>query len=55
MDDYIVDEIRKIRDEHAKKFDYNISAICADFRQKQEKYKDKLVSLKPKKIKENIV
>jgi hypothetical protein len=33
--DEIVEEVRKARDEHAAKFDYDISAICADIRQKQ--------------------
>ncbi len=33
--DEIVEEVRKIRDEHAAKFNYDISAICADIRQKQ--------------------
>ena len=33
--DEIVDEVRRARDEHAKKFNYDIAAICADIRQKQ--------------------
>lgn len=33
--DEIVDEVRRVRDEHAAKFNYDISAICADIRQKQ--------------------
>ncbi len=33
--DEIVEEVRKVRNEHAAKFNYDISAICADIRQKQ--------------------
>lgn len=33
--DEIVEEVRKVRDEYAAKFDYDISAICADIREKQ--------------------
>jgi hypothetical protein len=28
----ILDEIRRIRDEHAKQFNYDLAAICADHR-----------------------
>ena len=38
MDDPIVDEIRKYRDEHSKKFNYDLNAICNDFRSKHKKY-----------------
>lgn len=31
-EDPIVAEIRKIRDEHAAKFNYDIAAICEDYR-----------------------
>jgi len=33
--DEIVDEVRRVRDEYAAKFNYDIAAICADMRQKQ--------------------
>ncbi|MFN0112190.1 MAG: hypothetical protein ACKVZH_25295 [Blastocatellia bacterium] len=33
--DEIVDEVRRVRNEHAEKFNYDIAAICADIRQKQ--------------------
>ena len=33
--DPIVEEIRRIRDEHAKKFNYDLHAICEDFRKRQ--------------------
>lgn len=31
----VLDEIRKYRDEHAKKFNYDIKAICEDIRRRQ--------------------
>ena len=30
----IVEEVRRVRQENAEKFNYDISAICADIRQK---------------------
>jgi hypothetical protein len=50
--DEIVDEVRRIRDEHAEKFNYDISAICADIRQKQAESKHKIVSLEEVKREE---
>ncbi len=44
--DEIVDEVRKVRDEHAAKFDYDISAICADIRKKQIESRRKVVANK---------
>ena len=42
--DEIVEEVRRVRDEYAKKFNYDISAICADIRRKQAKSDRKVVS-----------
>jgi hypothetical protein len=33
--DEILEEIHKIREEHAKAFNYDLQAICDDLRQKQ--------------------
>lgn len=33
--DPIVEEVRRIRDEHAKKFNYDLHAICEDIRKRQ--------------------
>ena len=43
--DEIVEEVRRVRNEHAAKFDYDISAICADIRLKQATDGRKVVSL----------
>ena len=32
----ILDEIRRFRDAHAKKFNYDIGAICEDLKQERE-------------------
>jgi hypothetical protein len=50
--DEIVDEVRRVRDENAEKFNYDISAICADIRQKQAESKHKIVSLEEVKREE---
>jgi hypothetical protein len=42
--DEIVEEVREARDKHAAKFDYDISAICADIRRKQAESGRKIVS-----------
>ncbi len=35
----ILDEIRRIRDEHAKQFNYDLDAICADHRRHAAEFK----------------
>jgi hypothetical protein len=35
MNDPIINEIRKYRDEHAKAFNYDLKLICEDLRKKQ--------------------
>ena len=54
MIDPIVEEIRAYRNKHAKKFNYNLGAICDDFKQHQQKYADKLVRFKVKKLLTNM-
>ena len=44
--DPIVDKVRKIRDDLAKKFNYDVDAIFADLRLKQKKHGDRLINLK---------
>ena len=47
--DPIVEEIHRIRDEHAKRFNYDLHAICEDFRQRQSVSGHKVVSRQPRK------
>jgi hypothetical protein len=48
MRDPIVEEIRKIRQKHAEKFDYNLDAIFQDLKRKELQSKRKVVSFAPK-------
>ncbi len=50
--DPIVEEIRRNRDEYARKFNYNIRAICRDIREKQRKSGRQVVKLQPRPVKE---
>lgn len=47
-EDTIVEEIRKYRDEHASKFDYDIDKIYTDLKEKEKKNNNSKITLKPK-------
>ena len=49
MIDPIVAEVRKFRDEHARQFNYDLNAMCADLRQRQSQSGHPVVSLKNKR------
>ena len=48
MNDPIIDEIRKYRDEHAKAFNYDLKLICEDLRKRQAARNVKAVNLSSK-------
>lgn len=48
--DPIIDEVRRIRDTLAAKFNYDVTAIARDARRRQRATKRKVVSLKPRRI-----
>ena len=50
MKDPIVEEIRSFRDAHARRFNYDLDAICEDFKSHQKKCGHRLVSLHPRKL-----
>ena len=50
MKDPVIEEVRHIRNEHSKLFDYDLAAICDDYKSRQKKLKNRLVRLKPKRI-----
>ena len=50
MEDPIVEEIRKIREEHAARFNYDIHAIFEDIKRSERESGLKLVSLPPKRV-----
>jgi hypothetical protein len=47
--DPIVEEVRKVRNDHAKKFGYDLKAIANDLIKQQQTGKRKVVSLPRKK------
>ena len=49
IDDPIVAEVRKARDEYARRFNYNVDAICKDLQKKQLQSGRKLVALPPRR------
>ncbi len=46
----IVEEVRKVRDEYAAKFNYDLDAIYEDIKKQEKQSRRKVVSLSPKKI-----
>ena len=50
MDDPIVAEVRRIRSEHARKFNYDLKAIFADLKKREAESKDTFVSFPAKRI-----
>jgi hypothetical protein len=48
--DPIVEEVRRVRNAHAAKFNYDLDAIVADLKAKERASGRKVVSLPPKRI-----
>ncbi len=46
--DPIVEEVRKFRETHARKYNYDLKKICQDLKEKEKKYGNRVVSLIPK-------
>jgi hypothetical protein len=53
--DPIVEEVRKARDAYAKRFNYDLDAICRDLQEKQRLSHKKVISLPPKRPKKMMV
>lgn len=47
--DEIVEEVRKVRDEYAAEFNYDLEAIFRDLRQQEEKSDREIITRPPKK------
>ncbi len=54
-EDEILEELHRIREEHAKSFNYDFQAIFADWQKRQAESGKKLVSLQPKQRSNNTV
>jgi hypothetical protein len=46
--DEIVEEVRKVRDEYAAKFNYDLDAIYEDIKKQEKQTRRKVISLPPK-------
>ncbi|MGK7875098.1 MAG: hypothetical protein AB4426_17910 [Xenococcaceae cyanobacterium] len=53
--DEILEEIHRIREEHARSFNYDIRAICEDWRRKQAQSGRQFVTLTPARQSNNAV
>lgn len=47
-DDPIVEEVRRIRQEYAKRFEYDVRAMAGDLRKREQRHSDRLVSFPAK-------
>ena len=54
MNDPIVDEVRRIRDAHAAKFNYDLDAIFQDIKEQEKKSGLKFVSYPPRRTEPNL-
>ncbi len=48
--DPIVEEVRKVREEHAARFDYDLKAIAEDLRRRQAKSGHQVVSYPSRQV-----
>ena len=48
--DPVVEEVRTVREEYARQFDYDIEAICRDLRAEEATCGHDVVSLPPKRV-----
>ena len=48
-EDPIVEEVRKARQEHAARFDYDLAAICRDLKEQEERGGRTVVVLAPRR------
>lgn len=53
MNDPIVDEVRRIRDAHAAKFNYDLDAIFRDIKEQEKMSGLKFVSFPPRRTEPN--
>ena len=50
--DPIVDAVRRVRQEYAKQFDYDLRAIAADLRKREQQHSNRLVTFPPKSLRQ---
>jgi hypothetical protein len=49
--DDVIAEVRRVRDAHAAKFGYDLEAIVRDFKSREGKDGERVVTLPPKRVK----
>ncbi len=54
MNDPIVNEVRQYRDKHAEKFNYDLNAICNNYRQKHKIFLNRLLQINTDSNKKNV-
>jgi hypothetical protein len=47
-DDPIVDEVRRVREQYAKQFAYDLGAMADDLRKREQEHRERLVTFPPK-------
>jgi hypothetical protein len=55
MEDHIVEEVRRIREEHAARFDYDVDAIFDDLKRIEAEGKRPRVSFGPRKVEDAVL
>ncbi len=53
MNDPIVDEVRRVRDAHAARFNYDLDAIFRDIKEQEKKSGRTFVSFTPRRVEPN--
>lgn len=48
MNNPLINDVRRVRDEHSRKFNYDLAAICADIREHQKTCGHPVVTLRAK-------
>jgi hypothetical protein len=48
LSDPIVEQVRRVRREYAKKFNFNLRALVADLQKREQQHAGRLVSFPPK-------
>ncbi|MBX3435991.1 MAG: hypothetical protein KF861_00650 [Planctomycetaceae bacterium] len=50
MNDPLIDTIHRFREQHAARFNFSMSAICRDLRERQSRSGHEVVSREPKQL-----
>ena len=50
MKDMLISELRKIRDEHAARFNYDLEAVAEELRKREKETRGKIVNRKPRRF-----